>query len=180
MIVVSIRRRGYDTAVLQIGGKLNGLRRTARVNSKSSALSNHRQDKHRKRINAIWLKSIAKSPTRRRTTRCMGHGCAGCTSLTLGRTVDAALTVLRDRESGDDVDVADRDLLHKVSVLREDLHARALVAAVTHDVLASLTDDGHLAWVPQLTLLAPCTDAPPRLTPLQTNSTAAIQLIHKH
>lgn len=65
------------------------------------------------------------------------------------------LAVRRHGEPGDDVDVAYRNLLDEVAVLREDLHAGPLVAAVAHDVLAAHAHHGHLPRVPKLTLVLP-------------------------
>ena len=69
-------------------------------------------------------------------------------------TVHSTLTLRSDGESGNDVDVADGDLLDELAVLCEDLHARAFTAAVTDHVLARRADHRHLARVPQLALLA--------------------------
>lgn len=63
-------------------------------------------------------------------------------------------TQARDGKTGNDVDVADGDLLDVMSVLREDLHARALVAAIAHDELAGRSHHGDFARVPQLPFLA--------------------------
>lgn len=62
-------------------------------------------------------------------------------------------TVTGNGEPGDDVDVADGDLLDEVPVLGENLHAGALVATVTDHVLARRTHNRHLAWIPQLPLV---------------------------
>jgi len=67
-----------------------------------------------------------------------------------------ALTLSCDGKAGDNVDVADGNLLDELSVLGEDLHAGTLRAAVTDHVLAGRANHRHLAWVPQLTLLTTC------------------------
>lgn len=60
-------------------------------------------------------------------------------------------TLSCDCQSGNNVDVADRNLLDELSILGEDLHTRALAATVTDHILARCADYSDLAWVPQLT-----------------------------
>ena len=65
---------------------------------------------------------------------------------------DEALAV--DGQAGDDVDVADLDEAHEVAGGGEDLHARALAAAVADDVVAAEArrEDRNLARIPQAAL----------------------------
>lgn len=77
-------------------------------------------------------------------------------AILVSRKHQVRLTLSADGYASDNVNVADGNLLNKVSVLQEDLHARAFVAAVTHDVLACLTLHSHLTRVPQLPFLLAC------------------------
>lgn len=60
------------------------------------------------------------------------------------------VTVIVDGQSGNNVDVADHDALHKLAGAGKDLHAGALGSAVAHNDLAGGADDGHLTRVPHL------------------------------
>lgn len=58
-----------------------------------------------------------------------------------------------DRETRNNIDVADCNFLEEVAVLGEDLHAGTLVAPVADYIFARRSHNGHLARVPQLALI---------------------------
>jgi hypothetical protein len=60
------------------------------------------------------------------------------------------LPVSRNCESRDNVDVSYGDLLQKMSILREDLHARTFVAAITDHVFTGCAHHGNFSRIPQL------------------------------
>lgn len=60
------------------------------------------------------------------------------------------MTLVSDGEPSHDVDVADRNLLDVMTVLGEDLHARALIAAIADDELAVGAHHGDFSREPKL------------------------------
>jgi len=68
-------------------------------------------------------------------------------------------TLCRDRQSSNNVDVANGNLLDELSVLGEDLHAWALAAAITDHILTRRADHSYLPRVPQLTFFTTYTVA---------------------
>lgn len=65
----------------------------------------------------------------------------------------------RNGQAGHDVDETDRDAADEVAEGRENLHARALVAAVANHEVARLLQHGDLAGLPQVAFfLARCAE----------------------
>jgi len=83
-------------------------------------------------------------------------------------------TLGRDRQSGNNIDVANGDLLDELSVLGEDLHAWTLTATVADHIFSRCADHRDLARVPKLTFFA--TYISVFITYLATSKSACVSL----
>lgn len=68
-------------------------------------------------------------------------------------------TLVGDGETGENLDEADGDFANEEAVAREDLHARALVAAIAHSVPPTLLEHHQLPRVPHLSVVPTCSIA---------------------